>query len=240
MARPSPSLHDHIPERPVPEPTAQVPPLPHVQAPGLTVALYGGDPLTRAGVTAQLAQHHDIEVIPRAEDSPDFTKDVAIVLVDQLDVETGVQLRKLAAGYKRRVVLVVGELADHQLTLVLEAGISSVVWRHQANSDGLVKAARVTARNEGDMPGDLLRRLLAKLERRDRGTVMSTVQHDPPTRRELDVLELVSQGLGTKEIADQLSYSERTIKGILRDVMMRLNVRNRAHAVAHAIREGYI
>ncbi|MFE0632430.1 LuxR C-terminal-related transcriptional regulator [Streptomyces sp. NPDC058864] len=240
MARSNPSLYGYAPEWPAPEPTAPTRPSPHVPAPGLTIAVYGGDPLTRAGVAAQMAQHRDIRVVPRAEDSPDPTRDVAVVLVDRLDLQAGVQLRKLAAGYKRRVVLVVGELAEHQLTLVLEAGISSVVWRHQANSDGLVKAIRATARNEGDMPGDLLRRLLAQLERRDHGTVMSTVQPGRPTRRELDVLELVSQGLGTREIADQLSYSERTIKGILHDVMMRLNLRNRAHAVAHAIREGYI
>jgi DNA-binding NarL/FixJ family response regulator len=240
MARPSPSLYNCAPEWLVLEPTAQLRPSPHVPAPGLTIAVYGGDPLTRAGVAANLAQHHDIRVIPQAENSPDSTRDVAIVLVDQWDVQAGVQLRKLAAHYKGRVVLVVGELADHQLTLVLEAGISCVVWRCQANSAGLVKAIHATARNEGDMPGDLLRRLLAQLERRGHGTVMSTVQPGLPTQRELDVLELVSQGLGTKEIADQLSYSERTIKGILHDVMMRLNLHNRAHAVAHAIREGYI
>jgi DNA-binding NarL/FixJ family response regulator len=239
MARP-PSLDNYAPVHLLLEPTAQMRPLPQVPTPGLTVTVYGGDSLTRAGVAAHLAQHHHIRVIPRAEDPPDSTRDVAVALVDRLDVQAGIQLRKLAAGYQRRVVLVVDELADHQLALVLEAGISSVVWRHQASSVELVKAIRATARNESDMPGDLLHRLLAQLERRDHGTVMSTVQPGRPTQRELDVLELVSQGLGTREIADQLSYSERTIKGILHDVMMRLNLRNRAHAVAHVIRKGYM
>ncbi|GAA3719229.1 response regulator transcription factor [Streptomyces tremellae] len=165
---------------------------------------------------------------------------VALVLDDRLDVKSVARLRKLAADYGKRVVLVIGELDEHRLDLVIEAGILSVVWRHQATPAQLVKAIRATARNEGDMPGDLLRRLLAHLERQARGTVLSTVATGRPTGRELNVLELVAHGLGTKEIAEQLSYSERTIKGILHDVMTRLNLRNRAHAVAYAIREGYM
>jgi DNA-binding NarL/FixJ family response regulator len=211
-----------------------------VPAPGLTIAVYGGDPLTRAGVAAHLALHRDISVIPQAEASPDSIGDVAVLLVDQLDVQAEAQLCKLAADYKKRVVMVVDELTDHHLTRVLGAGISGIVWRHQANPDGLAKAIRAAARNEAHIPGNLLRRLLARLERRDQVTVMSTVQPGRPSQRELHVLELVSQGLGTKEIADRLSYSERTIKGILHDVMMRLHLRNRAHAVAHVIRQGYI
>jgi DNA-binding NarL/FixJ family response regulator len=214
-------------------------PLPYVSAPGLAIAVYGGDLLTRAGVAAHLAPHHDIRVIPQTEDAPDSTGDVAVVLVDQLDVQAVVQLRKLSADYEKRVVLVVGELADHQLTLLLETGVSSVVWRHQANSAGLERAIRAVARDDAEMPGNLLRRLFARLDSRDQGTIVSAVQPGL-TQRERDVLELVSQGFGTKEIADQLSYSERTIKGILHDAMMRLNLRNRAHAVAHAIRQDYI
>ncbi|MEB3960896.1 response regulator transcription factor [Streptomyces kunmingensis] len=165
---------------------------------------------------------------------------VALVLDDQLDSDSVAKLRKLAADYGKRVVLVVSELDEDRLNLVIEARVSSVVWRHQATPARLVKAIEATARDEGDMPGDLLRRLLAHLERQAQGTVLSTVASGRPTARELDVLELVSHGLGTKEIAEKLSYSERTIKGILHDAMTRLHLRNRAHAVAYAIREGYM
>jgi DNA-binding NarL/FixJ family response regulator len=61
-----------------------------------------------------------------------------------------------------------------------------------------------------------------------------------PNRRELDVLTLVAEGLSTREIAKKLCYSERTIKNILQDVTMRLSLRNRTHAVAFAIRAGWI
>jgi DNA-binding NarL/FixJ family response regulator len=58
--------------------------------------------------------------------------------------------------------------------------------------------------------------------------------------REVQVLRLLSQGLDTAEIAQQLSYSERTVKTIISGVLRRFNLRNRVQAVAFAIQEGVI
>lgn len=58
--------------------------------------------------------------------------------------------------------------------------------------------------------------------------------------REIAVLRLVAEGMDTAEIARRLAYSERTVKNILHDVTTRLELRNRSHAVAYALREGFI
>ncbi|MPZ74787.1 MAG: DNA-binding response regulator, partial [Nitriliruptorales bacterium] len=60
------------------------------------------------------------------------------------------------------------------------------------------------------------------------------------TKREIDVLRLVADGKDTTEIAHELAFSERTIKNVIHDVTMRLNLRNRTHAVAYALRQGLI
>jgi DNA-binding NarL/FixJ family response regulator len=60
------------------------------------------------------------------------------------------------------------------------------------------------------------------------------------TRRELDVLSLLADGDTTREIAQRLSYSERTVKNIVHDVRAKLEGRTRAHAVALASRRGLI
>jgi DNA-binding NarL/FixJ family response regulator len=69
----------------------------------------------------------------------------------------------------------------------------------------------------------------------------------PPSRsraglsdRETEVLRLVADGKDTQAIARELSYSERTVKNVLHDVTTRLQLRNRSHAVAYALREGLI
>lgn len=62
----------------------------------------------------------------------------------------------------------------------------------------------------------------------------------PLTPREEAVLRLVAEGYATAEIAARLSYSERSIKNVIQAVTERLALRNRCHAVAHAIRKGWI
>ena len=60
------------------------------------------------------------------------------------------------------------------------------------------------------------------------------------TDRELGVLRLLSKGETTNQIAADLCYSEKTVKNIVHDVLVRMNCRNRAQAVALATRRGLI
>ncbi|MBN8883306.1 MAG: response regulator transcription factor, partial [Salana multivorans] len=60
------------------------------------------------------------------------------------------------------------------------------------------------------------------------------------TTREVDVLRLIADGFDTAEIARNLNFSERTVKNVLHDITTRLQLRNRPHAVAYALREGLI
>ena len=60
------------------------------------------------------------------------------------------------------------------------------------------------------------------------------------TSREQRVLALVAEGLPTREIGDELHYSERTVKQVLDDVVVKLGARSRSQAVARAVRQGII
>jgi DNA-binding NarL/FixJ family response regulator len=104
-----------------------------------------------------------------------------------------------------------------------------------------VQAVLAASRGEGDLPADLLGRLISQVGTLQRG---AAGRSGPPSlglaTREVDVLRLVSEGLDTGEIAAKLSYSERTVKNVIHGLTTRLHLRNRAHAVAYALREGYI
>ncbi|MET7728367.1 helix-turn-helix transcriptional regulator [Streptomyces mirabilis] len=207
----------------------------------MTIAVHGGDPLSRAGLIGYLEQQQRTAVLTRTDATlEEEPEDVAVVLADQIDASAAARLRELVMHRTPRVVLVTSELDDAQTELVVDAGVHSIVWRHQATEERLVKAIQAAGRDEGEIPGDLLRRVLAQLGRRRRDTSAPSVPSGQPTQREADVLKLVAEGLDTREIAGRLSYSERTVKGILHNVMARLQLRNRAHAVAFAIRQGHI
>ncbi len=60
------------------------------------------------------------------------------------------------------------------------------------------------------------------------------------TSREIEVLRLLADGATTRTIAQQLSYSERTVKNVVHDLLDKLECRTRAHAVAEAARRGVI
>jgi DNA-binding CsgD family transcriptional regulator len=60
------------------------------------------------------------------------------------------------------------------------------------------------------------------------------------SEREYDVLRMLADGESTRGIAQRLSYSERTVKTIVRDLLVKMNCKTRAHAVALAARQGVI
>ena len=61
-----------------------------------------------------------------------------------------------------------------------------------------------------------------------------------PTRREIQVLQLVSDGLVNREIGEHLFLSEETVKSHVRHLLAKLQARSRAHAVAVGFRRGII
>jgi two-component system, NarL family, response regulator LiaR len=58
--------------------------------------------------------------------------------------------------------------------------------------------------------------------------------------RELDVLRLIAEGLGNKEIADKLEISLSTVKTHIEDILARLKVSDRTQAAVKAVRQGLL
>lgn len=85
--------------------------------------------------------------------------------------------------------------------------------------------------------------LLASIHAAATGLRVIEGDHEPTPRlagRGLEVLALLAAGADTKEIAEQLGYSDRTIKSVIRDVQVSLGAKNRVQAVAEGIRQGLI
>ena len=201
-------------------------------------ALYAQDPILQAGVTHQLRARPEVELL-----GPDEEQRAAVVLVvvDRVDEETIQLLRRLQRSSPARVGLMVGHFEHNVLQTTVECGVAALIRRADASQDRLVTIITAMARGEGVLPGDLLGRLLdqvGRLQRKvldPRGLTLSTL-----TAREVDMLRLVAEGMDTAEIAAKTAYSERTVKNVLHEVITRLNLRNRAHAVGYVMRHGLI
>ncbi|MFJ9679775.1 response regulator transcription factor [Streptomyces sp. NPDC101194] len=204
-----------------------------------TVALRAQDPISQAGVASQLRARPEVSVTEWGEG--DASPQIVVVVVDTVDEEVLTMLRHIQRTSTSRVVLVTTDIDEQKLVSAAECGVAGVVRRSESTPEHLVQVIRTVARGEGHLPSDLLGRLLEEVGRLQ-GQVLGPrgLHFTGLAAREVDVLRLVAEGYDTADIATKLAYSERTIKNVLHSVMTRLQLRNRSHAVAYAMRQGLI
>ncbi|MGW9117554.1 response regulator transcription factor [Streptomyces sp. NPDC055663] len=205
----------------------------------ITVALRAQDPISQAGVASQLRTRPEVSVTEWGED--DASPRIVVVVVDAVDEAVLTMLRHIQRTSASRTVLVTTDIDEQKLVSAAECGVAGVVRRSEATPEHLVQVIGTVARGEGHLPSDLLGRLLEEVGRLQ-GQVLGPrgLHFTGLAAREVDVLRLVAEGYDTADIATKLAYSERTIKNVLHSVMTRLQLRNRSHAVAYAMRQGLI
>jgi DNA-binding NarL/FixJ family response regulator len=203
-----------------------------------TVYVYARDPLSQAGMAAQLRARPEVRVVD--EHGVDGA-DVALVVADAVDDETVRVTKALQRNGCPRVVLVVTTLDDASMLAALEAGACGLLRRSEAVPERLVDAMRAARGGDGTIPPDLLGRLLSQVGQLQRQVLSPRgLRFTGLSDREVEVLRLVADGFDTAEIASKLCYSERTVKNVIHDITSRLSLRNRTHAVAYALRQGLI
>ncbi|MDH6113632.1 DNA-binding NarL/FixJ family response regulator [Kitasatospora sp. MAP12-15] len=204
----------------------------------IAVRIQAEDPISQSGVVAQLRTRPELRLVEAADTAE---ADAVLVIANSLDPQVVAQLRGLQRTLSSALVLVVSALDDAAMATAVECGVVGLVRRSEATADQLVRTLGAAVRGEGAIPPDLLGRLLQQMGRLQRQILDPRgLSFSGLHQREIDVLKLVSEGHDTREIAEQLAYSERTVKNVLHDVTSRLQLRNRTHAVAYAMRQGLI
>ncbi|MFD4636422.1 LuxR C-terminal-related transcriptional regulator [Lentzea sp. NPDC058436] len=196
------------------------------------------DPILKTGVTAQLRSCQEVELVTGA----DLGQEVVSVVVNDIADENILRLvRELRARSGGQVILVLSAIDDAALLAAIEAGARGVVARAEATPERLVTAITQATEQNGVLSPRLVGRLLAQVSRLQHQVLAPKgLKFTGLSDREASVLRMIAQGMEVKEIAAQLSYSERTIKNALHDVVNRFQLRNRTHAVAFALKEGLI
>lgn len=204
----------------------------------IDVCIAAADPLSRLGTASQLRSVPGIRVVDESRLLPGS---IALVVADEVDAETARTIRSFRRRGIQKIALLVTRLDDRGLLAAVEAGAGGVIRRSEATARNLAGAVRTVAAGDGTLPPDLLGRLLQQVSELQRQVLAPRgITFRGLTEREVKVLELLADGMDTAEVGRRLFYSERTVKNIIHDVTSRLDLRNRTHAVAYAIREGLI
>jgi len=202
----------------------------------IATRVVASDPVTRAGLVAQLRTQHELVVVEDEDRAA-----VAVVATDVIDDEAARIVRTLLRSGPVHVVVVSSVLDDSGVLVAVEAGACAIVRRADASAERMASVIGSAVAGHGTLPPDLLGSLLSQVGQLQRNVLHPRgIQLNGFSERETEVLRLIADGFDTAEIAAKLSYSERTVKNIVHDVMSRFNLRNRCHAVAYALRSGVI
>lgn len=205
----------------------------------MTVAVLAGDPITGEGAVACLRGQPGISVLTADRLAE---AEVVLILVGRVTEETLDLMQRTAASSNHedlRFVLVGDGVREHQLLRSLTYGLVSFIPRQEADFGKIVRAIAGMRHGRLELPAVASGWLAQRIRAIERDVLepkgLNAIGLET---REVEVLRLLAEGLGTPEIAQRLSYSERTVKNIIHGILTRLKLRNRAHAVAFALRTG--
>ncbi|WP_063740008.1 response regulator transcription factor [Amycolatopsis jejuensis] len=200
------------------------------------VLIQAPDPITFTGIASWLRGRPEFSVVQ--DGVKDGEVDVVIAAAETLSVEVTSALRRLKATLDAPVVLLVDqEAAGDAVLTAVECNVVALLPRERTSSEHLTAAVATAARGGGILPPAALGSLLSHLRRPKEN---SPVHSSGLTQREIDVLRLLADGLDTAETAGKVNFSERAVKKIIHDLSHRLELRNRTHAVAYALKHGAI
>jgi DNA-binding NarL/FixJ family response regulator len=189
------------------------------------------DPVSLAGLSAILGRRSQLTLVFQSGQPVN----VVVFAVETLLPSDVAELRA-ARAEGTPVVLLARGIEDASLMTLVECGVVAFLDRSSASEDELTDAVVAAAAGEGVMSKQDLGRLLG-LVRKAQTTAPGALGL---SARETDILRLIADGFDTSEVARELAYSESTVKHALQELTTRLQLRNRCHAVAFALRAGLI
>lgn len=189
-------------------------------------------PVVRDGLSGMFSTDPEFDVIGQADNGADAVRraralkpDVILMDLRMPELDGVGAIRALVAeGLPSRVLVLTTYDSDADVRPAIEAGATGYLLK-DAPREELLRAVRAAARGESVLSPAVASRLLAEVR---------APAQDPLSDRELEVLALVARGSTNRDIAARLFISEATVKTHLLHIYAKLDVNDRAAAVAEA------
>jgi DNA-binding NarL/FixJ family response regulator len=200
--------------------------------------------IVREGLKKVLNAKSDLEVVAEAEDGREavdkaMTEEVHLAVLDvSMPRMTGIQAAAELQKRKPELKTLMLSMHDSEQFLfeALKAGASGYVLKTGADTD-IVDACRAAMRGESYLyPSAVTTLVRDYVERGGRGEE----QFDVLTPRELEVLKLIAEAHTSKQIAEALFISIKTVERHRQNILDKLGMRDRVELTRYAIRRGLI
>ena len=192
-------------------------------------------PVLRKGLAALVNSEPDLKLVAEASNGkeaieafrscrPDITlMDIQMPAVDGIEAINSIRSEFPEA----RIIVLTTYTGDAQVVRALKAGARAYILKAHV-VDELLDTIRAVHAGKKRIPPDVAAELA------------DHAIDDSLTDREVDVLRLIAAGNGNKQIADELSISEATVKSRVTNILSKLGANDRAHAVTLGLKRGII
>lgn len=199
----------------------------------------------RKGVVASLSSAPDIQIVGEADNGLDALNSIArlqpdLILMDlNMPVMGGVEaIRRIKQAHPHVLVvaLTVSDI-DQDLFEAVKAGADGYLLKN-TGPEQLQGAVRQAISGESPLSPAVAAKILKEFRQGQPAAQRTTAEASTLTAREIEVLQLATQGFSYKEIGSKLYVAESTVKNHMRHIMEKLHLRNRSEAVTYALRHG--
>ena len=210
----------------------------------IRILIVDDHPVVRHGLRNMLSMHSDFEIVGEAEDGAQVFPLLAahktdVILLDiQMKGQGGIDVARLVLQSYPQVKIIILTTYDDEIYLEqgLEAGVHGYLLK-SVSHETLPGSIRAVMRGEKLLSPSLVSKVMTNYQK----LAQEQAKREAGlTADDLKILTLIAEGANNKLIAEELFWSEATVKRRVQEILEKLGVSNRAQAIAEAVRHGWI